>query len=369
MSAAKKNPDEPIEPNKPDEIFSEMDNYQEKLAQEWESAKVSYQSKINEILEEFIKEKSQSGDSLSVVMPESEKTPRKSKMENLMMKAEKLLKSGESKARMLSYKTQSPSIINIDWGSTIPREPRRIKNIIFAALGMIALGWGVAFFRYPGAVTTLPYNHTTSLTVFQNKIYIVDWFRKALYIHANRRGMPLVSVENLPNDFVTGLGLAGSRMWTANGLRSEFIEHELSSEHPVIDRVPAPGTGMTGLFFDGLDLWSADDGEKILYRFRGSDVSETKETYRFEKISPIAFAINKGRVWVLVKKSRQLHEYRLEDPLRLLNRYDLDTLLKTSTASGLAFDGKTILILTDSPSQVLRISPRKLRRYIEEPQS
>jgi hypothetical protein len=63
----------------------------------------------------------------------------------------------------------------------------------------------------------------------------------------------------------------------------------------------------------------------------------------------LAFAVDKGRVWILGKKSRQLMEFRLEDPLRLLNRFDLDPILKSASAAGLALDKNHVLLLTDAP--------------------
>jgi len=119
----------------PSEILSQLDDYQQRIESDWENTKSSYQSKINNILDQFIKDKLKSNEKdLSIIFPnEPEKKSKATNLENLMSKAQKVLHPGNDKARRLAYKSlDKPSIVDIDWasssekvGATNPTDRRR----------------------------------------------------------------------------------------------------------------------------------------------------------------------------------------------------------------------------------------------------
>ena len=183
-----------------------------------------------------------------------------------------------------------------------------------------------------------------------------------LYVHKKTRGLPLVNVEVLPNDFLTGLAFSADKIWTSNGIGAEIQEHQRTTDHPVSTRVPSPGKNPTGLYFDGTDLWSLDDISKKLTRHRGNDIEEIKESFQLPSIEVTALASNKSRMWILSKKSREIHVFRVGDPVKQTAAYDLDPFLKGATPTGLFMEGSHVWLTTENPAQLLCLSRRKVMR-------
>lgn len=374
------------------EILSDVDIYQKRIESQWESTKSSYQKKINQILEEFIQQNMINGSmkeaagemkDISDEMKKSKKSSfdsgpsfkkdsdpfgsvqdpnmTKGQMEKLLMRAQAAIRNAE-KAREMSFKlgNNAPSPLSLDWKSQ-PQKPG--KKFWFIGLGGLLLA-GVIYFVFSFSsvdpVTPLPYLHTSGLVVADNRVYIIDWFRKALYVHALKKGLPIIQVENVPNDFLTGFSFSNKYFWTLDGFNHQFLFHEQNTEHHVFKKVPTPANKPVGLYFDGTDLWSMDDEKKILYRHHGNDLEDIKEKYTLPKTNLTAFAIQKNRLWILNGKSRVLTVYRMEEPVKELASFDLDQFLLGATPTGLSVKGKTIWLSTDNPANLLKLTRNQL---------
>jgi hypothetical protein len=109
-------------------------------------------------------------------------------------------------------------------------------------------------------------------------------------VHANKRGLPIKTIETLPNNLATGIAVSEKTLWTLDALDRKILLHTLTSDHQVTASVRSPDDKPTGLFFDGTDLWSADQDAKKLYRHRGNDVEEIRDTFPLPDINVTAFA-------------------------------------------------------------------------------
>jgi hypothetical protein len=165
MSSAKKKSDDTPDPQKPDEIISEIDSYQEKIAEDWETTKSNYQSKINQILEDFIKEKTSSeGDTFSILLPNQEKKQTQSKLRLPSLQsrtrafAPLKTKSGCSPTTKTQAPRSSTSTGDRTWndaGST--KQKILIGWFALGGIGRLSASW--LFLPIPAATTKLPYAH------------------------------------------------------------------------------------------------------------------------------------------------------------------------------------------------------------------
>src|ERR1044071_6748976 len=298
------------------EIIADIEDYQKRMQSQWESAKSSYEEKINHLLEDFVEQTKQRESETAHV--ESDKNKKAlsqfsekesdNRLESLFNQAEKALRSIEKKAKdFTNKKSDRPRVINIDWATDRPTRSKRGLFFLLGTVGAASLAY-FYYFTIP-QVSSLPYAHTAGVVIDHDKIYIPDWFRRSLYVHKPVRGLPIVSIESLPNDFLTGLAISPGKIWSANSVTAQILEHSRSVEHPVENRIASPGKNPMGLFFDGTDLWSVDDIEKKIYRHRGNDIEEIKETFSLPNLPLSGFAMADNRAWILNKKSRELYVF------------------------------------------------------------
>jgi hypothetical protein len=285
------------------------------------------------------------------------------RLETLLQRVERTLRDAEKKPRGLSFSDwDKPRIVNVSWFSFRERMRRRFF-IVLPVVGLVAFGvWFGLLKNRVATVTDLPYPHPSCLDITNGKVYIVDWFRKALFVHEFKAGLPLLSVENLPNNFVTGLAFNNKSFWTLDGFSQKIIEHAFSNEHRVMGSVPSPGKKSVGLLWDGTDLWTADLEGKKLYRLYGNDISTIRNQYTLPAGSATAFYLKNNRLWLLDGLSREIVIYRLQEPLRQLTVYDLDPFLRGGSPTGIYVEEKKIWVLTDGPSRLIQIPIRTLEK-------
>ncbi len=298
------------------EIFGDIDDYQKKIEREWEQARVAYQEKIKKILDEFAtsspppeveshppKTSSENHQTKSSFLPDQ--TREEDRLKKLLSQVEKVLQKVEQKNIRSSYFDAASPVLALPWRTA----KFSSKKIIVGALSLVSLSLcGVALYMSTsmGRVTSLPYSHTAGLSMTSQKVYVVDWFRKAMYVHLRKKGLPLVSIENIPNGFVTGFALTGKSLWTVDGFGSQLLEHSLSEDHHVLNKYPAPGKKPVGLFWDGFDFWTTDSENKTLYRLRGNDVTEVIDQFTLPHVTVTDFYLKDKKLWLLDGRSREI---------------------------------------------------------------
>ncbi len=345
------------------EFIEDLDSYQRRLDSEWERAKHAYQERIDQIMDEFIQpESSAPGRSEAPVPPspaaptrpenQADTGPRRSaarEFDDLVHHMEGELRRLGDKNRQVEYLTTRPPLeIREAWQSTVRRLRSRAAAVV--ALTLLIIGTGAGFFAWQRTidpVVALPYTHAGLPVLTSDRIYVVDWFRHTLYVHSRRRGLPIVSVENLPNSFAAGLALSGKALWSVDGMERTLLQHTLTPDHPVTSSVKLAGDQPSGLYYDGQDFWTAASG--TLSRLRGNDPEEVRDEFPLPPVTVTGLQTSLGRVWILDGKSRELLFYRLQKPLRPLASYDLDPVLSGATPTGFAIDGKTLWITTENP--------------------
>lgn len=361
------------------ELIENIDSYQKRVENEWDTAKAAYQSKINQIMEEFLKQgftveqpdapASPPPRSSPKDRPEFEQpTPQKNSAQDpyiakLLSRVEQELRNADIKSRKLSFFSSRPSsAFQLDWKPTglqgLVHRVRRFAPLLAVA----AIAAGLFVWLMTPSMTILPYAHTLGPIVTKDKIYIVDWFRKSLYVHANKHGYPILSVENLPNTFPTGMAMDGKAVWSLDDMSHKLLKHATTIDHQVMSSFDTPGSQPIGLFFDGTDLWSGDQTARKIYRHRGNDVEDIRDEFTLPDGTLSALAIRDNRLWLLDGKSRELAVYRLQKPLRQLGIFDLDPFLKGATPSGFYLEGKTVWVVTENPSALIKIPLKKLEK-------
>ncbi len=354
------------------DFLHEFDNYQQKLDEEWEKSKAAHQDKLNKIMEEYIHQKMEEKPPVSEKQPEKKPAPKpaedlpqgsfQERMEGLLARVEREL--GQSgKTRPFSFfEDIRPTIINVP-----SRSIAAFFKKLFVILSLTAIlgSIGYMFFLYPltlGSQTPLPYSHASGILKHGNQLYVADWFRKALYVHSFKRDLPIVAVENIPNSFITGLAVSEKNLWTLDGFENKILRHTITEDHQVVEKYPAPGSKPAGAFWDGFDLWTADNQTKLLYQHKITDIETPFNQYRFPNMTVTSFFLDNNRVWALDGETRELFVLRLQDPLKVLATYDLDSFLKGAFPTGVALNQKSVLLTTNKPSRIIKISIKDLQK-------
>lgn len=364
MSTPEKNPKDDPKPELgailPD-VFADLDNYQKKIENDWEVTKSAYKDKINEILDDFMKQnpatpgaKPEAPRKISSSLGPDPVSSVEERMEKLMSRVENTLRITEEKPRFFSTHRHRPSIINIPWND------RERYGGAFKLLGVVAVLLLAGFVFYMEAVriddrTSLPYIHPSTIVFADEKIYIVEWFRKVLYHHSYKKGLPIEQVENIPNNFLSGVAFSDKHLWTLDAFNHQLLQHSLGSDHRVLKTFPTPGPQPAGLFWDGADLWSSDLEKKKIYRHHGADPESIKAEYAFTDFNASALYYKENRLWILDAKSRMVYLCRLEDPLRRIATYDLDPFLKGASPTNFTMKDGQFWLLTENPPQLLRL--------------
>lgn len=346
-------PDGP-DARQPDEIFKDLDDYQKRIESEWETAKKSYQEKIDDILKGLPPAEPEQ----PAETPPPEK-PSDERFSRFMEEAEKALRRAHADTRTLrvvdSNRLPGPiKSLSLSFGR------HRIAVGVALAAGL-ALALVFSAWHVPKPVS-LPYAHASGLNVDAGHLIVADWFRQALYRHDEKDDMAIKAVEALPNPFLTGLAVSESRWYSIDGLSNELLVHAPTPDHRVLDRFSLPGAQMAGLWFDGTDVWTFDNASPALYRLRGNDIEDVRERFSAPGLQVAALQLNGYRLWALDAGTRELHVFRLEEPLRKLASFDLDPFLSGAKPTGFRLDGNAVRLLMESPAQIRQIPLRRLKR-------
>lgn len=342
------------------ELVGDIDSYQKRMEKEWDSAKVAYEEKINRIMEEFMINQGQPPAHEEKPKPRSS-SPRNERLRDLMGELEKEMRRADHASKRFSpFARPSMESMQLGWKPTL--NFRLKKYAPWAAGVMMVISAGAFFSSSRVQIDTLPYTHTLGPLVAKDKIYILDWFRKSMYVHKDASGLPILSVEPVANNLATGIAMSEKTMWTLDGLDRKILLHTTTPEHQVTSDVETQGTKPTGLFYDGLDLWSADDAAKRLYRHRGNDIEDIRDSFPMPDITVTGFGFYNNRFWILDGKSRLINVYRLQKPMLQLGSFDLDPFVKGATPTGFTISGKKILIVTENPVSLIRIPLSRLKK-------
>jgi hypothetical protein len=345
------------------ELVDDIATYQQRMEKDWESAKIAYENKINRIMNEFISEglpklddELSSVDARAAKPSSPSRNPGGARLQDLIHQLEKELRGSSRKSTVHPgfLSPADPEPMQLGWTSPARRFSMRAK--IAAGLAAISIA-GIFFWSTQWRViqTPIPYAHTLGPIIANHNIYIMDWFRKMLFVHKDDAELTIKSVETLPNNLATGIAMSEKTLWSLDGLDLKLNLHTTSVDHQVTSSVAAPDTKPVGLFFDGTDLWSADQDAYKLYRHRGNDVEEIRDTFPLPDMTITSFLFKKTQLWILDGKSRLVLVYRLQKPLLKLASYDLDSLVKQASPTGMALDGNTLLIVTENPASLVRI--------------
>lgn len=362
------------------ELVGDIDNYQKRMEKEWEKAKVSYEHKINRIMEEFLhagmvglaadQEAAAQNEKPSKKFtppPDPEVTPkhassRDARLARLISEIEQELKEASRKNKRVSFlPNNAPDMLQLPWVGGAPKFWKDPRKIIPAA-ALLLVGSYFFFSSWFVQVTPLPYAHSLGPVVWKDNICILDWFRKAIYVHVDKPWLPIKSVEFVPNSLATGLAYSEKTIWTLEGFERKILLHAVTPDHQISSSVSSPDSKPAGLFYDGTDLWSADQDSKKLYRHRGNDVEDIRDTFPLPDITVTAFAFRENRLWLLDGKSRLVNVYRLQKPMLLLASFDLDPFVKGATPTGMTFLGKKLLVVTENPPTLTRIPLLRLKK-------
>ncbi len=355
------------------DFLQEFDAYQKKLDEEWEQAKSSYQNKINHIMDEYIHQQKVNeatqaetppaqNDKVSAAKPNQPEQGFQQRMEGLLARVESELRKTDRAHQTSIFDEFRPTIINVGHRSFKTFVRRCLLSLgILAVLGGLVFQF-VVFFMTLAPQTPLPYSHATGGVMQNGKIYMADWFRKALYVHQLKRNLPIVAIENIPNNFITGLAITDKNVWTLDAFENKICRHALTEDHQVIEKYPTPGTKPVGLYWDGMDLWSADNTTHLLYRHHITDIESPTEQFEFPQMTVAGFVIHHNRVLALDGETRELTLFRLQNPLKALEVVDLDQYLLGSKPTGLVLTKTAVLVITNRPAQVVHIPLSRIKQ-------
>lgn len=339
------------------ELIDDIEAYQKRIEHEWERAKSVYQSRISEIMDDFLKkgigEPPANGHGPAAAPQPSVESPSES-LEAMVARVAAELRAMDARAPR-GRGPQRPLLPGpaprVSWG-------KKAVAIGISALVIIA----VAVRLHMPEWTPLPYARTGAIAVNDGKLYVADWFRKTLYVHAAKRGAPILSVEQLPVGLIAGLQPDAREIWTVDALTHEILRHALTVDHLVTDRYPAPDLRPAGLARDGEDLWVAGMATNTLFRLRADDPTEVRDRFEMPAMNVTALQMQNRRLWVLDGKSRELSVFRIQKPLKALATFDLDPFLRGATPSGFALVDGLAWIVTENPAAIVRVPIAKIKK-------
>ncbi|MBV9081028.1 MAG: hypothetical protein JO102_07940, partial [Elusimicrobia bacterium] len=252
------------------EVIEDLDAYQRRIDREWETAKSVYQNRISEIMNEFLKKSLD--DPSEGAAPRPPKEPPRGKpdsMETLVARVAEELRAFDGRAR----RTAVPLLPG-------PASPagRGWKRAGWFAAGCAVAAGLFLYMRRP-EWTPLPYAHTGAVAVSGGKIYIADWFRKSLYVHAAKKGAPILAVESLPADLVTGLAVAKDGLWAVDGLSRELSRRAPTPDHQSLEKFSVADGRPTGLMIDKDGIWVGGQEGNKLFRMSPEDPSDVRDRY------------------------------------------------------------------------------------------
>ncbi|MCG3204506.1 MAG: hypothetical protein KCHDKBKB_01221 [Elusimicrobia bacterium] len=345
------------------ELVGDIDSYQKRMEKEWETAKNSYEQKINRIMEEFMV----AGHGSNPTAPPPEEPIKKSRFNNDRLKSlmgeleQELRRASKAKSSIPFRAGQPAGAFQLGWQGSQKAQWKKWGGL---ALGLAGIGLATGYFLTSFFIKTfsLPYHYTLGPIFVKDNVVIMDWFRRSLYVHKLSSDLPIQSVESLSNSLATGLAWSEKTLWSLDSLDRKINLHTTTPEHQIVASVDSPGTKPVGLFFDGTDLWSADQDTKKLYRHRGNDLEEIRDTFPLPDANVTAFSFYKNRLWILDGKSRLINVYRLQKPLLSLRSFDLDPFLKGSLPTGFSIQKGKMWVVTENPSSLIRIPLSRLKK-------
>ncbi len=337
------------------ELMDDIDAYQKRIEREWESAKTIYQSRISEIMDEFLKKGSEAPANGHTTSGHKSAAPSQDTLEKMVSRVANELRNMDSRPH------QNPAAPErLQLPAPAPRHTFLKKFLTVAFAGALVAAAALTL-RMP-EWTALPYARTGGIAVANGNIYVADWLRKTLYVHSIKRGAPIAAVEALPVGLVAGLQPKGDVLWTIDGLTHEILKHTMTPDHQVTDRFPAPDAKPVGLVLDRDDLWVAGLESKTLYRLRADNPADVRDRFEFAAGNVTAMQMQAKRLWVLDGKAREMTVFRIQKPLKALATFDLDPFLRGSTPTGLAISGSTAWIVTENPSAIVRVPLSKIKK-------
>lgn len=339
------------------------DAFRHQLDEEWTSARDAYQERISAIMDEFLHKGVDRDTPEAGPAPKAQRASRSPRdgMEQALARMAQELGAYEARARSAAAAATPLAL-------PAPTPKSKNKWIIGgAAAAFLLIAGAIALWSHAQvqAYTPLPYARTGAIAVEDGKIYIADWFRKSLYVHADKRNVPILAVESLPSNLLTGMAVHSDALWAADGLTSELVRHTPTADHRVVEKFPAPGDKPAGLVLDKGSLWTTSAAENKIYRLRADDPQEITEEFDFPDITVTALQIRDRRLWALDGKSREIYVFRLQKKLKSLATLDLDPFLRGGTPTGLAIKGRDAWIVTENPAAIVRIPLRRLKKSKE----
>ncbi len=339
------------------EVVEDVNTFEDSLSEEWQSTRSAYQQRISSIMDDFL-HKGLEGEKREERPTAKPRRPSPSR-ENVEVFF------GRMAEEMHAYENRVKAAAAAAPLALPAPVPKPKRGWILGVLGVILVVSAVAgFWKHEqiASYTPLPYARAGAVAVFDGKIYIADWLRKSLYVHAAKRGAPILAVESLPAGLSTGLIVDAEGIWTSDGITSEIVRHAKTPDHSPVSKFPAPGNRPAGLAEDRGSLWTASAEADKLFRVRGDDPSEVLEKFSLPGVNITALQLKDRRLWVLDGKSREVDVFRVQKDLKPLATLDLDPFLHGGTPTGLALQGSYAWIITENPAAILRIPLRSLKK-------
>lgn len=334
------------------EVMDKKD-FEHQLDEEWQATRDAYQERISSIMDDFLSK------GLDQERPETPPPPRRrggvsrDTLETAVLRMAQEMRNFENRQR-----AAAAAPLALPGPAATPRKRWFVAAV--AAVALIGGLVGASMYRDIGAYTPLPYARTGAILVLNGKIYVADWLKKSLYVHAERRGAPILSIESLSSVLLTGLAVNERGYWTTDGLTNMIARRAKTPDHSIIEKVRAPGNHPEGLAIDRDAMWTAAGGK--LYRLRADDPSDVVEKFDLPNVNVTALQMRDHRLWTLDGKAREIDVFRLQKDLKPLATLDLDPFLRGGTPTGLFIQGSTAWIVTENPAAIVRVALRKLKQ-------
>jgi len=211
---------------------------------------------------------------------------------------------------------------------------------------------------------TLPYKNPTNILWRGDRLWVLDWFAQALYVHQLKDGeLKIEHVYHLPSKHVTGFAFIGDMLYTCDSWTRKIEKRKLDEFLTVIASFPAPGKAPAALFWDGKYFWCTDAMEGKIYQLEPAQRLVKIAAYDAPAKAISGFYKDANFAWTADMQTRKIYQHRLDNRLTVIATYANEDFERgPEPLSSIYWLGSDLWFARDRQSAIRRRALAQLKR-------
>jgi CheY-like chemotaxis protein len=195
-----------------------------------------------------------------------------------------------------------------------------------AVLGCLVLTWvGLRVALNTNRDYPISYTNPMDMSIQDGKLWVVDWFTQAIYVHEMlSKSLPLSKTYHLPDSHITGLAVTPDAVYTCDSWAHTIQKHKKDEFLTVLKTFKSPGPMPSSLYYDGKYLWTCDSSAGRIYQHLMNDQLTVIADYPAPGPGLVGFFKDDKFGWTADNTTRKLYQHRLDDKLTVLATYSYE---------------------------------------------